>query len=410
MKILLVHNKYKIIGGEDIVFANESKLLKSQHNQVFEYLRDNKEIGHSIKSISNPFWNEREKGRISKIVLTEKIDIVHFHNIFPLLTPSVYYCSAKNPPIIIQTLHNYRLLCPNALFLRNNSPCEKCKGKLLAWPGIIFRCYRVSFILSLINAFIISFHKILQTWQNKITIYIALSEFSRNKFIEGGIPSEKIIVKPNFIVSDPGEKSFIGDNALFVGRLSEEKGLLFILDSWGKVSIPLKIIGDGPLFSRILSESSLLQNVEIAGKKDHDTVIAYMKNARYLIFPSLCYENFPLTIVEAYACGTPVIASKIGAVKELVKDMKTGILFEPGNSDDFIEKVSWAWTHPEEMAKMGKNARAEYEAKYTAEKNYEMLMGIYQKAIENHNARNEQKRIKWSISRLFSARKNHKPG
>jgi glycosyltransferase involved in cell wall biosynthesis len=225
----------------------------------------------------------------------------------------------------------------------------------------------------------LSIHRWLGTWQNKVNLFVTPSAFARRKFIASGLPGEKILVKPNFVLHDPGIRSGQGGYALFIGRLSPEKGLNTLIDAWHPLgSIPLKIIGGGMLEDAIRTRilSLELGNVEMLGELPHTQVLALLQEARFLVFPSECYETFGMSIIEAFACGVPVIASRLGAMEELVAENRTGLLFRPGDAADLSSKVEWAWTHASQMAEMGKEARKEYELKYTAAKNYEFILQI----------------------------------
>ena len=232
----------------------------------------------------------------------------------------------------------------------------------------------------------LSFHDWYGTWTKLVDCYIALSEFSRAKFITAGLPAAKIVVKPNFVLPDPGVGAQSRDYAVFVGRLSEEKGLPTLVQAWRRVNpkCVLRIIGAGPLLNDLRSEISRsgLSNVSPEGRLPRDESLKVVQGARVLIVPSYCYENFPMTIVEAYACGTPVIASRLGAMQEIVENGRTGLHFTAGDPDDLARKLEWAWSHPDELREMGRNARAEYEAKYTAERNYKMLIEVYDQVIQ----------------------------
>jgi glycosyltransferase involved in cell wall biosynthesis len=224
-------------------------------------------------------------------------------------------------------------------------------------------------------------HRALATWQTRVDLYIALSHFSRRKFIEGGLPADRIVVKPNFAIADSSPKSGAGEYALFVGRLSEEKGLDLLLSAFRSMAmrVPLRIVGAGPLLKTLSREieGSSLSHVELIGHRTAEEVRGLMRGARFLIFPSTCFETFGLAIAEAFACGLPVIATRLGVMEEMIEDGATGLLFELGNAVDLATKVEWAWTHPEEMAVMGRASRAEYEAKYTPERNYRQMVEIY---------------------------------
>jgi len=224
-------------------------------------------------------------------------------------------------------------------------------------------------------------HHLIGTWKNNVDLYIALSEFSRQKYIEGGLPKDRIFVKPNFVDPDPGQKLALGDYVLFVGRLSEEKGLRVLLDAWSQLrhSIPLRIAGEGPLISEIAKSVDAIDpsGRTFMGPLSPQDVIRAMQGARFLVFPSVWFETFGLSMVEAFACRLPVIASRLGSMAEIVTDGLTGLHFSAGDPVDLAAKVDWAWTHPQEMEEMGGNARKEYETKYTADRNYEHILGLW---------------------------------
>jgi glycosyltransferase involved in cell wall biosynthesis len=233
-------------------------------------------------------------------------------------------------------------------------------------------------------ACMLAFHRLLGTWRKRVNIYITMTEFARQKFIQGGLPAEKIVVKPNFVQPDPGLKTNPGNFAIFVGRLSPDKGIISLVDAWRNgLNIPIKVVGDGPLRQYLENAIRTNELIEYLGQLPHDEVIKMIKDSRFLIFPSEWYENLPFTILEAFATGSPVVAADRGAAGEIVRNNITGIHFRPGDPADLIEKVIWAWKHPDEMAEMGKNARQEYVAKYTVEQNYPLLMNVYQQAVKS---------------------------
>jgi len=392
MRILAVHNYYLLPGGEDQVYQAEIGLLRSRGNEVYEYAVSNDRIA-TMNRVSlgiHTIWSLQSFRHIKSLLQRIKPDLVHFHNIFPLLSPSVYYSCHSEAVPVVQTLHNYRNICASALLLRDGKPCQDCLYKAVPWPGIFHACYRNSYLASAsVSAMLIN-HKILNTWKRRIDCYIALTNFARQLFLSCGFPDEKIAIKPNFVSIDPGVKRSAGSFGLFIGRLSPEKGVHTLARAWNNLSIiPLQIVGDGPEHGKLVNYIGLhgMKNIVLTGHLGREKVVGILKNSRFLILPSLYYEGFPLVLAESFSCGTPVIASRLGAMAEIVEDGKTGLLFTPGDAEDLAEKVEWAWNHPAEMAEMGKAARREYEEKYTAERNYQMLMEIYQKAIENHQRR-----------------------
>ena len=322
------------------------------------------------------FWSGRTNTDIAELIANFLPDIIHVHNTFPLISPSIYWTASKVGIPIIQTLHNFRLLCPQAMFLREGNLCEDCLGHI-PWRGIVHGCYRGSKVQTAAMAGILLAHRAIGTWQNKVTRYIALNEFCRQKFIEGGLPSERIVVKPNFVdFSLPTVSPRCG--FLFVGRLSVEKGVSVLVTAVKQLNdVVVRVAGSGP-------EAGQLENIaglQVLGALSGDAVRFEMGQSKVLVLPSIWYENFPRTLVEAFACGLPVIASRIGALAELVEDGITGLLFETGNAHDLAAKMKWAQQNPEQMRIMGQNARIKYEQEYTANKNYDQLIAIYRDAI-----------------------------
>jgi glycosyltransferase involved in cell wall biosynthesis len=226
-------------------------------------------------------------------------------------------------------------------------------------------------------------HRAIRTWDQMVNVYIALSEFSRRKFIQGGLPAEKIVIKPNFIPDSVAlNEMYTSDYALYLGRLSAEKGIQTLLSAWETIdSISLKIAGDGPLREQVLSFAQRQSRVRYLGFQDRAAVQMLIRSARFVVVPSICYENFPMAIIEAFANRVPVIAARLGAIEELVQEGKTGLLFKVGDSVDLAAKVTWLWAHPDEVIRMGINARAEYQEKYTPARNIDSLIDIYSRAI-----------------------------
>ncbi len=388
MKILLVHNRYQSQGGEDEVYRRERQLLIDNGHEVVEYTRDNAEIRESevYNKIGLAFrttWAVDTRRELGSVLARERPDVAHFHNTFPLISASAYYaCNAAGIPVI-QTLHNYRLLCPAATFMRNSAPCEDCLEKSLMY-SIRYACYRQSRVATGAIATMLAIHRRLRTYTRLINRYITPSEFTRGKFIQSGIPAEKILVKPNFVERDPGPGRHEHGYALFVGRLSPEKGLSTLVQAWkDHRNVPLHIVGDGVLRKQLEMDVARLgvSSVNFFGPLEQDEVCRQMMGARILIFPSQWYETFGMSIIEAYACGLPVIASRLGVMQEIVDDGRTGLHFTPGDAADLSRKVAWAWEHPDQIRTMGQNAHSEYLAKYTAQRNYEILSNIYRGAL-----------------------------
>jgi len=395
MKVLLVHNYYQSSSpsGEDMVFKNEINLLKNNGVELITYTKHNDDIQNfNILEKSNlvfeNIWSKGTYNELKSLVKTEKPDICHFHNIFYLISPSAYNACVDAGVPIVQTLHNFRFFCVNGLLMHDGKVCEKCVGKL-PWRGVINGCYRDSIFYSAGIALMEGVHRLLKTWISKVDAYIALTEFGKQKFIECGLPEHKIFVKPHFSIDSPQPLYDSDSYAVFIGRLSAEKGIHILLDTIRTLGIinnkfRFKIIGDGPLKVHLQSiiNTQSIDNVEIIGRKSFNSYIDILSKSLFMILPSVSYEGFPMAIREAYACGKPVIASRLGAMAELIDDTKTGLLFEPGNSSDLAAKIKWMVENQNACVEMGKNARRVFEEKYTAEENYKTLMDIYNSVLD----------------------------
>jgi len=384
MRILKLHTHYQQPGGEDGVFGAEVALLRDKGHTVVPLTFHNKQLEDVplLWRAAVTLWNREAYARVREAIRLHRPDILHVHNTFPLASPAVIHAAKAERVPVVMTLHNYRLLCVNALFFRRGRVCEDCLGRI-PWRGVLHGCYRDSRPASAVVAAMLTLHRALGTW-NMVDRFIALTEFARQKFIEGGFPPEKISVKPNFVHPDPGPGEGHGGYALFVGRLSPEKGLGTLLMAWERLGgkVPLKIVGDGPLAPEVQEAQKRIPGVEWLGRKAPEEVYALMGEASFLVFPSEWYEGFPKVLAEAFAKGLPVLASALGSQGSIVDHGRTGLHFRPGDPEDLAAKVEWLLAHPNELARMRKEARAEYEAKYTAEENYRQLMAIYQTVLE----------------------------
>ena len=283
------------------------------------------------------------------------------------------------------TLHNYRLICPAATLYRDGQICEECVTGS-PYRAVLHRCYRSSRPGSLAVARMVARHRRRGTWATRPDRFIALTEFARRKFIEGGLPGAHIQVKANFLPDNraAGEHVAARRGGLFVGRLSPEKGIGTLLDAWQDMDVPLRVIGEGPLLEEARRRKG--PAVTVLGAMGKEAVAASMAQTAFLVLPSQCYEGFPMVLVEAFRAGLPVIASKLGAMAEIVEAGKTGLHFEPGNASDLAAKVRWAVANPDKMGAMGANARKIYVENYTADVNYTRLMEIYDEARHAEHA------------------------
>lgn len=385
MKVLVVHNFYQQAGGEDVVFRAETALLRRHGHAVETFTVSNDAIGQTprLQAAAQTLWNARMGRQIKRLVREHGSEIVHFHNTFPLLSPAVYGGARAGGAAVVQTLHNFRLLCANGLFFRDNRVCEDCLGKL-PLSAVRHRCYRDSLGASAVVAAMQTVHHAAGTYRSGVDAYIALTEFARDKFIAGGLPAGQIAVKPNFLEASPGPGTGDGGYALFVGRLTPEKGVTTLLRAWADLggTVPLKILGDGPLAPQVEAAARQLPGVSWLGQRDRAEVLKLMQDAAFLVLPSEWYEGFPMTLVEALGVGLPVVGSRLGALGALIEPGRTGLLFRPGDAADLAAQALWLWTHPQERRQMRLEAHRTFEASYTPERNYEQLMGIYAAARE----------------------------
>lgn len=383
LRILSIHNSYKIRGGEDESRESEERLLREMGHTVDLYEESNTRIAelNPAKLALRTLWSQQSYQTVQHKLRQNPCDLIHVQNFFPLISPSVYYAAQSQGVPVIQTLRNYRLICPNGLFFRDGRVCEDCLGKSVPYPGVIHACYRQDRGATAATAAMLTLHRTMGTW-DRVNLFIALSKFARQKFIEAGFPADKIIVKPNFVHPDPGPGSGSGGYVLYVGRLSVEKGLDVLISAWEHLSakVPLKIVGEGPLEELVMAATKRMPQIEWLGRRPIAEVHTLMGEAMFLIFPSKWYETFGRVAIEAFAKGTPVIASNIGAISELIDPPKNGLCFNPGDPQDLAEKIEWCLKHSKLVREMRRYARAEYESKYTAEQNYHQLIEIYNRA------------------------------
>lgn len=385
MKVLVAHNFYQQPGGEDEVFRAETQQLERQGVEVTRYTVHNDDLkgGSGARAALQTIWNPASARALAGIVKAQGIDVVHFHNTFPIISPAAYWGVKGSGAAVVQHLHNFRLMCVNYNFHRDGKTCHDCLGKTVPWPGVKHSCYRDSRAASGVAAGMLTTHRMLGTYRRMVDAYIALTEFSRGLHIQGGLPAARVVVKPNFLADDPGAGTHAGGYALFVGRLPPEKGVMTLLETWKTLHtrLPLVIVGDGPLASEVQAAAAAYGGVTYLGQQDKASVIRLMQDATMLIFPSEWYEGYPVTLLEALATGLPVVASRLGAMAEIVEHDRTGRHFRPGDPQDLAAQVEWLLDHPEARADMGRLARQTYLNQYTAERNGQLLEDIYRRAV-----------------------------
>lgn len=380
MKVFMVHNRYQHAGGEDTVFANEARMLRAAGHTVVEHLTSNDRINSTLDKITTSLgtiWNYSGYNALGKALDIAKPDIVHVHNFFPYPSASLFWaCSRRGIPTV-WTLHNFRTICANGLLYRDNKPCTDCVGRS-ALPAVLHKCYRQSRAGSAAVATMIDAHRILGTWRKKVGRFIALTEFAKEQFIKGGIPAERIVVKPNF--SDtPTLTNCRRTGALYVGRLSSEKGVETLVKAWSKVAETLTIIGDGPMRGHL--EQIAGPNVQFAGRKSSAEVALAMSQTRLLIVPSLWFENFPMTVIEGMGNATPILASRIGALATIIEDGVTGMHFAPGDISDLTRTANAALRDDKALREIGERARQNFDAYLSAEKNIRQLEALYRDVL-----------------------------
>jgi glycosyltransferase involved in cell wall biosynthesis len=389
LSVLVIHNQYQQPGGEDVVVRAEVDLLRGAGHRVLQFTQNNATLAScsplkTAALLVTTTWNRTAYATIRALLEKERPDVVHCHNLLPQVSPAAYYACQSTGVPVVQTLHNYRLFCPAGTFFRNGQVCADCTRSLAS--AVKRGCYRSSRLETATVAMMLEFHRIRETWTSTVNAYIALTQFSRNFFVDLGLPHKKIHVKPNFLSHDPGRRSSPGNYALFVGRLSPEKGALEMLRAWLHLPhIPLVVVGDGPLYNDALQvlQSSGCTHIRLLGRMTAQDTQTQIKGARFLVFPSRWYEPFGMVLLEAAAAGVPAIAARIAGVPELVIEGKTGLLFDLQAPDDLASKVNWGWTHPAEMEAMGSVARQLYLENFTAPKNYESLMNVYRSVVSN---------------------------
>jgi glycosyltransferase involved in cell wall biosynthesis len=388
VKIVAVHNFYQQPGGEDQVFADETALLESHGHWVVRHTVHNDDVDGltRLTLARRTIWNKPAGADLAEVVRREKADVVHVHNTFPLMSMAVLSAARGAGAAVVQTLHNYRPVCPSAVLYRDGHICQDCLKKTVPWPAVVHRCYRGDRSASAVAASMLAYHHVRKTFHREVDRFIALTEFARGKFVEAGMPGDRIVVKPNFVCPDPGPGTGAGGYALFVGRLTETKGVAVLLDAWTKLRrpIPLKIVGDGDLRDRVTAAAS--GPIEYLGRRSPTDVAHLMANAAVLIFPSVWYEGLPKTILESFAAGTPVIASDLGSMAELVTPGRQGQRFAAGDPGALAAVVNQLFEHPSELAGMRSSTRAEFERAYTAAENYRRLIEIYKQAMAHRGA------------------------
>ena len=379
-RILFVHAYYRQRGGEETVVAAEIELLKSAGHEVEELQFDNAawasndDFRTRLRGGLETIWSTRARRRIRRSVDDFRPDLVHVHNTFPSASPAIYSALPREIPVV-QTLHNYRLVCPAGTLFRSGAPCTDCVGRAVPWPGVMHACYRGSRPQSAVVATMISTHRLLRTW-SRVDAFVAPSSCVRELMISGGLPGDKVRTVGHFLEPDPGVGSMARQGFLYAGRLSEEKGLRVLIDAARLKPGLIRVAGGGPLAT--LVESAATDGaIEYLGSRQRSALMNDLRSAAAVVLPSVCFETFGMVLIEAFATGTPVIASRIGAFPDIVTDGATGLLVEPNDAHALAKAMQWALDNPKSMLEMGRRARDVYEARYRGPAHLAALLETY---------------------------------
>lgn len=389
LAVLFVHNRYQTRGGEDSVFDTESALFESRGHRVARFEMNNADLPASpsatekVMLAAKTIWSRDAQKRLQEVIADFQPDVIHFHNTLPQISPAALRTAHESGAAVLQTLHNFRLVCPSGLMYRDGKPCESCLHQPVPVSSVIHACYRGSRAQSATVAAMTAVHRAAGTWTKHVDLFLSPSQFLKEKVVEGGIPAEKVMIKPNFVYPDPQEGTHQGDFVLFAGRLTQTKGIETLLRAYETNSEglpPLVIAGGGDL--EHLAEAAAVKDSRISflGMQPREEILGLMGHARALVFPSVWYENFPMAITEALGRGLPVVSSHIGALPEMVQDGVNGLLFEPGDANDLATKLRTIAAGGIGVAAMGQAARHSYTSQYSVERGYELLLTAYLRA------------------------------
>jgi glycosyltransferase involved in cell wall biosynthesis len=386
VRVGIFHNLYVWRGGEDAVVALEAELLRKAGVQVDLFTLDNREarlgsLAGRLRAGLRVRGSAESARRVGEFLDAHPIDVAHVHNFFPLLTPAAHEALHARGIPVVQTLHNYRLFCANGAFLREGRPCEDCVTAG-PWNAVRHGCYRGSRVQTAVWAEATARERRRRTFERCVALFVAPSEFARSKLVAAGLDPVKVVVKPN-PVADPGEPRFGGRGAVYVGRLSEEKGPRLLLEAWREMAgLPLTVVGSGPLAAELRELGVGIPGVRFTGQLPPEGVREQLREALFLVAPSICYENFPLAVAEAMAAGKPAVASHPTAMAELVEPGRTGLLFPSGDARALAQACRELAADPARAEAMGREARARYEDELGPDRSVARLLSLYRLARE----------------------------
>lgn len=403
MKILVIHNEYLQRGGEDTVFAQEKELLASRGHEVESLLFSNAVISTAwdkVKYSLKCIYNRDAYQLVRDKIMTFQPDVIHVHNFFYVASPAIFYAAKKMDVPVVMTLHNYRLICPSAFLFHKGNIYRDSIHKVFPLGAVAKKVWNNSFLLTASIVLCTGIHKMLGTFRKHVDGFIVFTEFSRDLFLDSSLrlPKESFFIKPNFSEDKGGETAERDNFFLFVGRLSEEKGLDVLLKACKHGSFNLKILGDGPLREKVEAYAAQCPTIEYLGKRPQKEVTGFMKKAKALIFPSIWYEGMPMVILEAFSCGTPVLASRLGNPESMISEGKDGLFFESKDAEGLEEAIRKVNETPGLQKSLSEGARTTYEKHYSPQQNYDMLMSIYFRVQHKENSRKHKQDTRSDVS------------
>ena len=404
MRVLQINKFFHNQGGSEAYFFGLSKILEDHGHKVIHFSVKNEKneksnqddffinginfgkrenIFKDIKKFGHSLYSLEAKRKLEKLILETKPEVAHLHNISHHISPSIFSVLKKYKIPVVQTLHDYQLICPNYRLLTQGRVCERCKRRKY-WNAVVYKCAHNSRIQSLAECVEMYFHKLFRFYENGVDCFITPSKFLKEKIEEWrAVSSSKIVSIPNFIDVNEYKPNYApGDYALYFGRLSEEKGVDVLIDAVSGTDIKLKIVGEGPELKKLKVKSEKLRvDVEFLGYKTGEELRDIIRGAKFVVLPPIWYENYPMSLLEAGALGKPIIGSNIGGIPEIVKDEVNGFLAKSGDAKNLRKKMELLWNDDDICEKMGRKAREIVEENNGPEGHYREVMKVYEKLI-----------------------------
>jgi glycosyltransferase involved in cell wall biosynthesis len=386
LKILYCHNYYQHRGGEDVSFEHDVELLRNEGHDVVTFTRDNSQWdAGKLRMAGQTLWNRETGKQVAAIIRARRPDILHCNNLFPQISTSVYAAARRASVPVVQALRNYRHLCANSYFFRDGNVCTKCLNLNASWHGLRYGCYRDSRAATSVVVAMQYMNRTFNIMKRSVDAFFTPTEFARQVHIDGGFDPNKIMVRSNFLTPDLGISNDDQNYALFIGRLSDEKGVDTIIKAWiqNRITLQIRIVGTGPAETKLRAAAAGNPHISFKGQLSTEDVLKQLSQASFLLMPSLWYETFGRTIAEAFSRGKPVIASRLGAMQEIVDDGETGYLFEPGNATELAAAVSrFGQLSESEKVRMRHAARAVFEKRFCSAASYAELLKVYDFALQ----------------------------